>query len=210
MKIASFLHSYEFMVDQADRAFHKMKEEYDSKMACTLHCCDCCHAVFGLFLVEAANLRLRFDQLHRKRKKEVLLRCSETERGLKRLEKKLEMQGGDEEMQTLVLARERIRCPLLDENQECVLYDHRPITCRVYGIPTRIQGKARVCGKAKFDQGISYPLFDLDGVYRSLYALSRELLTELGGKNPEKATLLISVPRALSATVDELIRETFV
>jgi len=49
----------------------------------------------------------------------------------------------------------------------------------------------------------------LDGVYRNLYTLSRELLSEAGGKNPDKAAYLISVPRAIGASFDELIRETF-
>jgi Fe-S-cluster containining protein len=210
MKIAHLLASYEFLADQADQAFKKMKEEHASSMTCELHCSDCCHAVFGLFLIESSSIKQRFDQLDSQKKREALLRCDETERGLKRLEKKLELHGENPEMQTAILARERIRCPLLTEDNECMLYDHRPITCRVYGIPTKVQGKIRVCGKAKFDRGISYPVFDLDGVYRNLYALSRQLLDEAGGRDPEKAALLISVPRAVGASLDELIRETFV
>jgi len=50
--------------------------------------------------------------------------------------------------------------------------DHLP----VYGIPTKVQGKARVCWKAGFRKDERYPVFDLDGVYRSLYFLSTELL----------------------------------
>jgi Fe-S-cluster containining protein len=209
MKIAPLLRSYELMVDQADRAFQKMKEEHGPSMACELHCSECCHAVFGLFLIEAANLKQQFDQLDTQKKKDVFLRCNETERGLKRLEKKLELYGEDPEMQASILAKERIRCPLLEDNHECLLYDHRPITCRVYGIPTKIRGKTRACGKTKFEQGLSYPVFDLDGVYRNLYALSKELLNKAGGKDPEKAAFLISVPRAVSASLDELIWETF-
>jgi Fe-S-cluster containining protein len=209
MKIAPLLRSYELMVDQADEAFRKVKEEHGPSMACELHCSECCHAVFGLFLIEAVNIKRQFDQLDVQKKKEVLLRCNETERGIKKLEKKLEMHREDQEMQVSILARERIRCPLLDENNECTLYDHRPITCRVYGILTKIQGKARVCGKARFEKGVSYPIFDLDGAYRNLYGLSRELLEEGGAEEPEKAALLISVPRAVTATLDELIRETF-
>jgi Fe-S-cluster containining protein len=209
MKSVSLFRSYELLVDKADEAFEKTKDLHGSRMACELHCSDCCHAVFGLFLIEAANLKHHFEELDREKKKEVLLRCNETERGLKRLEKKLERYGEDPETQTSILARERIRCPLLDENNECVLYAHRPITCRVYGIPTRIQGKARVCGKATFEKGVSYPVFDLDGAYGNLCALSKELLSETGGKDEDKATYLISVPRAIGASFEELIRETF-
>lgn len=209
MKTESLFRSYELLVDKADEAFQKTKALHGPSMACELHCSDCCHAVFGLFLIEAAALKEHFDQRDPGTKKEVLLRCNETERGLRRLEKKLERYGEDPEMQASIFAGERIRCPLLNEKNECVLYPHRPITCRVYGIPIKIQGKARACGKATFEKGVSYPVFDLDGAYGNLHALSREFLSEAGGKDPDKAAYLISVPRAICASLDELIRESF-
>lgn len=209
MKTASVLRSYELIVDQADGAFRKMQEEHGSCMTCELHCSECCHAVFGLFLVEAVNIKRHFDLLDPQTKKEVLYRCSEAERGLKRLEKKLEVHGDDPGVQASILSRERIRCPLLDDGNACVLYAHRPITCRVYGIPTKVQRKARVCGKTRFEEGVQYPLFDLDGVHSYLYALSKDFLKDAGGLDPENAAFLISVPRAVTAGLDELIRETF-
>ncbi len=209
MNPTSLFRSYELLVDKADAAFQKMKEEHGPQMACELHCSDCCHAVFGLFVIEAAYLKEHFDHLEPKRKKEALMRCNETERGLRRLEKKIEVHQEDPEMLASILSKERIRCPLLDGDQGCVLYEHRPITCRVYGIPTKIQGKARVCGKTKFQKGLSYPAFDLDGMYKYLFELSKELLTMAGSKDPDRAALLVSVPRAISVGLDELTNETF-
>lgn len=201
--------SYELLVDKADVAFRKMEKGHGTCINCERHCSDCCHAVFGLFLIEAAYIKQHFDQLDSKVGREALLRCNDTERALKRLEIRLKNCEEDPQMQALVLARERIRCPLLDENQDCILYPYRPITCRVYGIPTKIQGKARVCGKAGFKKGESYPAFDLDGVYRDLHSLSRELLNSAEKSDPEKASLLISVAKAISTVQDELIREVF-
>ena len=104
------------------------------------------------------------------------------------------------------MGRERVRCPLL-EDEACRLYDHRPITCRVYGIPTVIQGKARVCSRAGFRGGKTYPAFNLDAVQRELYALSRELLVRSGEPDAEKAALLISVSKALQTPIEEMIAE---
>ncbi|MGD8985952.1 MAG: YkgJ family cysteine cluster protein, partial [Desulfobacteraceae bacterium] len=150
MKLTQLFQSYELLVDKADTAFRKMEKEYGTCIKCERHCSDCCHAVFGLFLIEGAYIKQHFDQLDSKVGREALLRCNDTERALKRLEIRLQRCEEDPQMQALVLARERIRCPLLDGNLDCILYPYRPITCRVYGIPTRIQGKARVCGKAGF------------------------------------------------------------
>jgi Fe-S-cluster containining protein len=201
--------NYEFLVDRADEAFRKMKEEHGACVTCERHCSDCCHAVFGLFLIEAAYLKQHFDQVDSTIIREALLRCNDTERALKRFEIKLQAQENDPQMQAYIMARERIHCPLLDDNQECILYPYRPITCRVYGIPIKIQGKARVCAKSGFNQGKSYPAYDLDGAYRDLFELSKELLSSSDRGDPEKASLLISVPKAISAPLEQLIDEIF-
>ena len=209
MKFTHLFHSYELLQDKADEAFRKMEKEHGTCIQCEHHCTDCCHAVFGLFLIEAAYLKQQFDQLDSEGKKEALLRCNESDRALKRLEKKLQVHENDPQMQAYTMARERVGCPLLSGKKDCVLYSHRPITCRVYGMPTRIQGKARVCGKADFKRGETYPVFDLDGVYRNLYILSKELLITAGKGDPGKATLLISVSKAISTPVETLINENF-
>ena len=201
--------SYEYLVDKADAAFQRMEKEHAAHIKCERHCSDCCHAVFGLFLIEAAYLKQQFDQLGKEEIKAALLRCSKAESDLKRLEKMLQTHEEDPDMQAYTMARGRVRCPLLDENEDCILYAHRPITCRVYGIPTKIQGKARVCGKAEFRAGENYPVFDLDGIYRDLYLLSKELLNGWKKGDPHKASLLISMPKTISTPQDDLVHEVF-
>jgi len=207
MGLSQLLRSYELLADRADDAFAETARSHGEAIQCRRHCSDCCHAVFGLFLIEAAYVHEHFHRLDQDVKKAVLLRCNEMERGLRRLEKKMQVHEEDLPMRHYILAQERIRCPLLDDSQECVLYLHRPITCRVYGIPTRIQGKARVCGRSGFKGGESYPCFDLDGVYRALYGLSVELL-QVGGKenDPDRASLLISVSKTITTPLEALFQ----
>ena len=209
MKSAQLFRNYELLVDKADTAFQQMEREQGTCIKCERHCSDCCHAIFGLFLIEAAYLKQQFDQLGNEEIKAALLRCSTAERDLRRLEKMLQAHEEDPNMQAYTMARERVRCPLLDENEDCILYPYRPITCRVYGIPTKIQGKARVCGKAEFRAGENYPVFDLDGIYRDLYILSKELLNGWEKGDAHKASLLISVPKAVSTPHDDLLHEVF-
>lgn len=209
MTTADLFESYELMLDQADHAFQEMREGHGTCIKCERHCSDCCHAVFGLFLLEAGYIKEQFDRLGNEEKKTAILRCTQADHDLRRLEKMLETHSGDPQMQSYIMARERVPCPLLNEQQDCVLYLHRPITCRVYGIPTRIQQKARVCGKSGFKSGQSYPAFDLDAIYRSLYGLSRELLRSAGKDDPEKASLLISVSRAITTPLEDIIRESY-
>ena len=209
MKLAPLIRNYELLVDKADSAFQRMEKEHGSYIRCELHCSDCCHAVFGLFLIEAAYIREHFDLIDEEQKRHAFLMGEIADRDLEKLQGKLKTFENDPRMQTYTLARERIRCPLLDNQDECTLYHRRPITCRVYGIPTKIQGKVRVCGKGGFKEGETYPVFDLDGVYRDLFVLSKELLDEAGIDNADKASLLISMSKAIRTPLDDLIKEDF-
>jgi Fe-S-cluster containining protein len=206
-KANDLFRSYELLVDKAEAAFQGMQKDHSSCIKCEPHCSDCCHAIFGLFLIEAGYLKEHLDELTNEEKSAALLRCEEAEKSLERLQKMLQAHEGDPQMQAYIMSRERIPCPLLNENQDCILYPYRPITCRVYGIPTKVQGKARVCWKAEFKKDERYPVFDLDGVYRDLYLLSTELLKSAGKDDPEKASLLFSVSKAITTSLEDLLRQ---
>lgn len=205
MKLNNLFHNYEYLVDSAEEAFHRVRRDFGECIKCELHCSDCCHAVFGLFLVEAAYLHEHFQQLKPEVQKAARLRAEKADRDLLKLQGKLEEFKDDPLMSNYALARERICCPLLDENDECILYFRRPITCRVYGIPAKIQGQSRVCEKSGFKGGRKYPVFDLDHVHRELYLLSQELLTEAKHDDLEKASLLISASMAISNPIEDII-----
>ncbi len=211
MKLAPFFHNYELLVDKAEAAFHNVKEKYSDYVKCELHCSDCCNAVFGVFLIEALYIREHFEEIKEDQKLEVLERSRLADQAIEGLHEKLKTFEDDPGMQAYTLARERIRCPLLDDNDECVLYQKRPITCRVYGIPTKIHGKTRACGKATFKNGETYPILDLDGVYRDMYILSRDILDEakVESKDEDKASLLISISKVIQTPVDDLIEKDF-
>ena len=206
-KASDLFRSYELLVDKAEAAFQGVQKDHSSCIKCEPHCSDCCHAIFGLFLIEAGYLKEHLDELTNEEKRAALLRCEEAEKSLERLQKMLQAHEGDPQMQAYIMSRERIPCPLLNENQDCILYPYRPITCRVYGIPTKVQGKARVCWKAEFKKDERYPVFDLDGVYRDLYLLSTELLKSAGKDDSEKASLLFSVSKAITTSLEDLLRQ---
>ena len=211
MKLAPFFHNYELLVDKAEEAFHNVKEKHGNCVKCELHCSDCCNAVFGVFLIEALYIREHFEQISEEQKIEVLERSTRADQDMLDLQKKLETFEDDPGMQAYTLARERIRCPLLDDNDECVLYQRRPVTCRVYGIPTKIHGKTRACGKATFKNGETYPILDLDSVYRDMYILPKDILEEakVESKDEDKASLLISISKVIQTPVSELIEKDF-
>ncbi len=200
---------YGRIVSAADRAFQGMAKDYHEELQCKPHCCDCCFALFGLFLIEAIQIRRHFEGLDIRQRREALIRGEQAERALLEFQNRLRDHKDDAERIFYEVGKERIRCPLLNDFDECILYSSRPITCRVYGIPTAIRGKARVCGKAAFNRGKYYPSFNLDQVNKQLYLISKAILNKIDGADPEKASLLISMPRAIKGPVEDLIGECF-
>lgn len=203
------LKRYESLISRADGAFLGMKREYPEEFRCKPGCSDCCHALFGLFGLEAAYLKEHFDRLGRKERRQILLRCGKMDKDLRKLEATRRSANQGPAPSPDAMGKARIRCPLLEDDASCALYPYRPITCRVYGIPTRIRGKARVCGKAGFTRGESYPAFDLDLAQRELYLLSGDLLAQAGIGDPERASLLISMSQALKSPLEETFRTCF-
>ncbi|MCL6559660.1 MAG: YkgJ family cysteine cluster protein, partial [Firmicutes bacterium] len=188
MMLEDLFKAYEALAARADRAFSEINKEYESRVKCGIHCSDCCHSVFGLFLIESVYINYHFNKLDGKLRREAALRGDKSDQDLQELKEKLRIYKDDPEKQALAMARERVGCPLLNDEQKCMLYAHRPITCRVYGIPAVVNGKPRVCWKSGFEKGRSYPAFDLDGMYRELYRLSGKLLEKAGQKDVERAS----------------------
>ena len=206
METKDLFDHYQKLVCKADEAFTAVEKEYPSCVKCRVHCSDCCHAVFGVFAIEAAILKGRFDALPRKVQRQALLKADSADRELRKIEIRMRMSQDDPQMKAMVLAQARVGCPLLSESRECILYHDRPITCRVYGIPTAIQGKGHVCGKGAFERGKKYPTFDLDAAYGALYNLSREYLKRTGTQDRERASLLLSVSRVIRGPMSEIER----
>ncbi len=208
MDFSYLFEPYDRLVERADKSFARMAGEYPDCIACKPGCADCCHAVFGLFLIEAVFLKNDFDRLEEKEKAAALERGLAAEKEIKTLERTLEAFKEDPRMSAYAMAKTRIRCPLLGDDNRCVLYDYRPITCRIYGIPTMVQGVPRICGTTGFKKDQAYPIFNMDGVQKELFQLSRDLLTnaEIDAAD-ERASLLISLPKIIKTPIDDLVNE---
>ena len=96
---------YELLTDRADRAFSRMEKEYGNCMKCEIHCSECCHAVFGLFIIEAAYLNQHFSQLHRKERREAISRAKKSDKELSKIEERLNSYEGEPQMRLFGLSK---------------------------------------------------------------------------------------------------------
>ena len=202
-----FFQKYESLVYMADHLFGKIKKEYPECVTCKIECSDCCHALFDLSLIEAMYLNHHFNETFSGSKKEVLIeKANRADRKVYQLKRKAykDFQKGTGEGAILEqMARERLRCPLLNDQEMCDLYAYRPITCRLYGIPTSIGGRSYTCGLSGFKEGKKYPSVNIDTIQKQLYEISSELAQTIKSKYPKIADILVPVSMAMLTTYDE-------
>ncbi len=192
---------YEALIQMVDAIFEKVKNEYPKEVFCREKCSDCCYALFDLTLVEALYIKQKFIEKFSGMDKEKLLQVADkTDRALVKMKRdafKKVKDGGDELEVIGKMSQERVRCPLLGEDNLCVMYEHRPITCRVYGIPTSTAGKSHICGRTNFVQGNPYPTLNMDKIYTQLQLLSAQLVKDINSQNIKMHEMLIPVSMAL-------------
>lgn len=199
---------YETFVEQLDGVFERVRQEYTDCVKCKLTCSDCCHALFDLSLVEALYINRQFlEVVDGEKKDKILESANKSDRKIYQLKRKAfkSVAAGEksEDQVLLEMAAERIRCPLLNEDNQCDLYASRPITCRLYGIPTAIAGQGHTCGLSAFESGESYPTVNLDSVHKKLHELSCELIDVLQSTHVKMGDVLMPLSMALLTVFDE-------
>ena len=206
--LAALFTRYEALRAETDNVFNAVRQTFPQCVTCKEGCSDCCHALFDLSLVEAMYINRAFAAAfgYGPQRSAILERASEADRSLTRFKRSLfraEKDGEDSEILLDQAAHSRQRCPLLGEDDRCLLYDARPITCRVYGIPTSIAGQGHVCGFSAFEKGIAYPTVQLNLVQKKLEDLSKELAETVHSRFKELHEVYVPLSMALLTRYDE-------
>ncbi|OGR22183.1 MAG: hypothetical protein A2277_12870 [Desulfobacterales bacterium RIFOXYA12_FULL_46_15] len=198
---------YEALVEMVDAIFSRVKTEYPKEVFCREKCSDCCYAIFDLTLIEALYIKDRFlKKFSGKPKNDLIEIADKTDRALARMKRDafMEVRKGADELEIVgKMSMERVRCPLLGKDDLCVMYESRPITCRVYGIPTATAGKSHICGRTNFKQGEPYPTLNMDKIYTQLQLFSAQLIQDIHSTNIRMHEMLIPVSMALLTDFNE-------
>ncbi|MCP4747588.1 MAG: YkgJ family cysteine cluster protein [Desulfobacteraceae bacterium] len=201
MNFEPFFKQYEQVVKQVDAAFEKVRGEYESCVKCKIGCSDCCNALFDLTLIEALYIKSKFNELVNGELHDKIIESANiADRKIYKLKRQAykEHEDGKSENEILSeMAKQRMRCPGLNDNDQCLLYSYRPITCRLYGIPAVIGERALSCGLSGFKPGTNYPTVKMDKIYQSLYKISFSLTQEINSKYPNLWEMLVPLSMAL-------------
>lgn len=206
MDFTPFFQQYEALVAEADKAFAAVSARHDDEVRCQEGCADCCHALFDLSLIEALYLNHQFNRLYQgARRSAILTRADAADREVHVFKRRLfkASQDGVPAAEIMAeVARKRIRCPLLNDKDRCDLYQFRPLTCRVYGIPMNIGGEGHSCGKSGFTKGGQYPALNMDALQERLMQLSQELVDAMPTEHRRLAEVLAPVSMVLLTAYD--------
>ncbi len=203
--LSPYFAKYEQLMQGVDKIFHRMSNDYPGEVKCSNGCTDCCFALFDLTLVEALYLNRQFQELSQDVKNMILVEADKADRKTHKIKRKLfkAHEGGASEEEVLKRAgRERVQCPLLVEDR-CVLYESRPLTCRLYGLPMKVGESTVSCSMSGFEPGTQYPTVDMQKLHEQLLGLSRELSRGIGSRYAELHTVLVPVSMALFTEYSE-------
>jgi len=207
MNLREHFVKYEALVEVVDSVFDRVKKEYPKEVFCREKCSDCCYAIFDLTLIEALYLKDQFlKKFSGKEKNDVIEIAGKTDRALTKMKREAfrEVKKGSDQLEIVgKMSQERVRCPLLGEDNLCIMYEKRPITCRVYGIPTSTAGVSHICGRTNFIQGQPYPTLNMDKIYTQLQLLSAQLVKDIKSGNIKMHEMLIPVSMALVTDFNE-------
>ncbi len=198
---------YEAVVSMIDGIFNKVRQEFPKEVFCREKCSDCCYALFDLTIIEALYLNHKFNEkFSGEERQKIIDNAVKTDRAIVKLKREAyrEFEKNKNEVDILAkMGRERIRCPLLGQDNLCMMYEFRPITCRIYGIPTSSSGMSHICGRTNFKEGKKYPTVNMDKIYSELQLLSAEFTASIKSKNIKMCEMLIPVSMALITDFNE-------
>jgi len=129
---------YPKFLARADAWYRSVREKFPDKVTCTKGCRDCCLGLFDVTLLDADLLREGLAAAEPSVRKDIEARAAAILATLRErwpgLGKTLDG-WGDEEIDALCDELGAVECPVLGPAGECRLYEFRPLTCRLSGVP---------------------------------------------------------------------------
>jgi Fe-S-cluster containining protein len=126
--------TYRGILARADAFFDKVATRLPEQLECRKGCTMCCH---GLFEIGGADVALVADGV---RSLAPPVRAVVVERARRLVDDLAQPNLRDctpEEKESFFERAEDTPCPALDETGACVIYEHRPVVCRTFGLPLR-------------------------------------------------------------------------
>jgi Fe-S-cluster containining protein len=136
----TILKNYGLLLSTVDHWFGRCLANSPGKIKCAQGCSACCRGLFDITLLDAWYLKSGFDRLDENIRRVALQKSQKRLKSLHLLWPEFDEPfilnlRPEEDWEELMPDEDETPCPLLSHSGRCLVYDFRPMTCRLHGIP---------------------------------------------------------------------------
>lgn len=137
---SAILFSYQTLLTEIDTWFEScLQAAPPGTLSCRKGCSACCRGLFDISLLDAFLLKEGFSQLSKVTREAVLARCeprlAELRQRWPELRHPYLLNDLPDDSWTEMPEGDETPCPLLSDKGLCLVYNFRPMTCRLHGLP---------------------------------------------------------------------------
>jgi Fe-S-cluster containining protein len=130
---------------QTEGWFQRGQAALLESLPCRQGCSRCCYGPFAITLLDELELQQGIRTLPSKTQQDIQTRAqlqvATMEAAFPRLTQSRHLdQWNEQDLDDLVTRFGDLPCPALGSDGSCLVYAHRPITCRMMGLPVEIDG----------------------------------------------------------------------
>ncbi len=199
----NLLDRYGALLREVDGWFQRCLDQHPDLIVCRHGCSECCRGLFDITLLDALFLKRGFDDLPEPQKTGLVCSASRCLEDLSLLNSAFVepwlLNGIPEnDWDVLMTEEDETPCLLLSEFGGCLLYEFRPMTCRLNGIPL-----IDVSGEDLFDEWCTLNFigenprrlpnirFEFNDLFTRELLLFQELIQHLTGTTRNEVDLFI-------------------
>lgn len=136
----SIVEKYSLLLKSVDHWFARSVAAAGTAIQCAKGCSSCCRGLFDITLLDAYFLRQGIDRLSPAIREKVLSRVAAQMESIRLVWAEVSPPYiinilTEDELYRLMPEDDPTPCPLLGDDGLCLVYDYRPMTCRLHGIP---------------------------------------------------------------------------
>ena len=140
MDMKHLAEDYGRLLGRIDTWFARCVQLQGSNIACRGGCSECCRSLFDITLLDGWYLRLGFNLLPEEERQRVLVKARKRVADLRSFwpdfsHPYILNYRSEQEWKALMPDDDETPCVLLDESGRCLVYEYRPMTCRLHGLP---------------------------------------------------------------------------
>ena len=122
-----------------DEWFQNIRQRYANEMQCGKGCTACCHGLFDISLADGVSVAAGFQKLPADVQAIVQSRAAHLHAGIRsgapHCGSPALFAEDDPAIDHIVDIANNPPCPCLGDAGECLIYEHRPLACRLEGVP---------------------------------------------------------------------------